>query len=169
LLVGALSGCGLVSGLDGLEVVGDASLPDASLLDATSADAADATDASTQDASDADSSTLVDASGIACGPTQICPVGQTCCITSSGSQQQYTYSCGAADCAGSNTSASLSCDDRSDCNTGQICCLTNNVAQCVSSSTACATELCANAQQCSAGAKCAQFGAGFGLSLSRCQ
>ena len=163
MLLAALEGCGIVSGLDVLEV-GDAW----TTLDAS--DASDQPDASSvmdaasgMDVSSVDVGVAPGTPGVvACGINK-CTHGDVCCITQSNTP---VYSCVASDCGGS--SIVLHCDDPSDCDAGQ-CCFGNGSSQCVADAFACANLLCVNNQQCSGKKQCVAFDAGMGTKLSRCQ
>jgi hypothetical protein len=149
-----LSGCGLVSGLDKLQV--DAS------TDATAVEAGD--DGATIDAPVVANEGGVDGAGIGCVKIH-CDPGTICCAYQANGG--FGYEC-ATSCEGG---VALGCDDKSDCTNAAepFCCFANGAARCGSLGSTCATQLCNDPSQCSNNAKCEPFDAGYGVTLSKCQ
>lgn len=152
----ALSGCGLVSGLDTLHV--DASAD--ATTDAVTADGA--SDDGGVDAGAVTADAAADGATINCG-SQVCTGGTVCCINASDANKT---NCAKA-CSGGNLV--LRCDDKSDCTNNQSCCYGTSGSQCGPSGTNTCTALCSDASQCTGGSQCVPFDAGYGLSLMRCQ
>ena len=159
LLLVALTGCGLVSGLDVLHVGDASSGDDATASDATSEGAPD-------DGGIAADAAVSDGSGIACGKIHCAPT-LTCCASPANGANEFAYTC-AGSCEGGVV---LHCDDRSDCTNGigEMCCFSSSVAQCVLAPPQGCASLCVSSSQCAGGTQCVPFDAGYGLSLSRCQ
>jgi hypothetical protein len=157
----ALSGCGLVSGLDTLHV--DASTGDDASGDATTGEAGGddgAVDAATS------TDALVDGAGVRCG-SSTCTAGSVCCIAPNDPSKA---TCAPQGCP--NGYIELQCDDKSDCtNAQQVCCFTaTSGSTCTSSGSVGCTMLCNSPSQCPQPfSKCEPFDAGYGLSLSKCQ
>lgn len=154
----ALSGCGLVSGLDAVHV-GDAS--DASDA-ASDGDGPEATAADAASTSDAPS----DGAGVHCG-AMTCTGSTVCCVGPNSGANQFTCS---KDICGGSSIITLHCDDKSDCtnSASQVCCFTGTSASCGLATGSC-TPLCNGDGQCDNGNKCVPFDAGAGLALSKCQ
>lgn len=178
-LAGLVSACGLLSGLDALQVGdagADATHPADTSTGADGAQTGDAgTDAKIDDAALPDALPIDDSGKpvVLCGPLKCKVPGEHCCATTG---VNPTYNCSAILCP--QPDISLSCDDRFDCpDATPICCLTT--APKVSSlcvglcSSASSIPLCVPGSQptgCGGtlDGPCTPFDSGYPVSLGRC-